>query len=139
MIAAISKSESIETPAQKAAAPPLSPLAAAIYKALVRRLHGSYPTLTYGELVEMLGPRHPTHLRSPVFYAALGEVSLACRARGLPCLPALVHGASSRRPGPGYYKVAHPRARTETARLAAWEAEMAAVVVAEERYPPRLA
>jgi hypothetical protein len=113
-------------------------LAAAIYKLLVRRLHGRTPTLTYGELVRALAPRHVTHRRSPALHAALGEVSLACRARGLPCLPALVHRADTGRPGPAYFRTAHPRVRAEAAQRAAWDVELAAVVIAEARYPPRL-
>ncbi len=112
----------------------LSPLAVAVQKVLIRRLRSRSPALTYGELVEALAPKHPTHRRSPALHAALGEVSAACRARGVPCLPALVHRADSGRPGPAYYRTAHPRVRSDAARIAAWEAEMVAVLAASERY-----
>ena len=112
----------------------LSPLAVAIQKVLVRRLRSRSPTLTYGELVEALAPKHPTHRRSSALHAALNEVSTACRARGVPCLPAIVHRADSGRPGPAYYRAAHPRVRSDAARIAAWEAELVAVLAASERY-----
>ena len=116
-----------------------SPLAAAIYKLLVRRLGAAVPTLTYGELVTALAPRHVTHRRSAALHAALGEVCAMCRARDLPCLPALVHRADSGRPGPAYYRQAHPRLRSDAARVAAWEAELAAVVRGARRFVPPLA
>jgi hypothetical protein len=112
----------------------MSPLAGAIYKLLVRRLRTRTPSLTYSQLVDALGARHPTHRRSPALHDAIAEVVKACRARGLPCLPALVHRQASGHPGPSYFRAAHPRARSETARINAWEAELLAVLAAPERY-----
>ncbi len=100
-----------------------SPLAEAIFKLLVRRLRTKTPSLTYGKLVDLLAKHHPTHRRSPALHAAIGEVCAMCRARELPCLPALVHRADSGHPGPSYFRAAHPRLRRERAQLEAWEGE----------------
>jgi hypothetical protein len=97
----------------------MSPLARTIYKQLRRRVR-SEPSITYGELAVALG-KHSLHPRSPRLYAALGEVSNACRHEHLSYLPAIVWRADTRRPSAGCYKVAHPRASTEAARVAAWE------------------
>jgi hypothetical protein len=116
----------------------MSPLALEIYRQLLRLVRAGHPSITYAELARLVGKKHPTHQRSPHFHAALGEVSAACRANALPCLPAVVWRASGRRPGDGYYAVAHPRARTDRARIAAWEREHAAVLAAIDRYPVAL-
>jgi hypothetical protein len=78
------------------------------------------------------------HPRSPKLHAALGEVSNACRHLQLPCLPAVVWRADTHRPSTGYYKVAHPRAHTDAARVAAWEREHARVLAELPRFPARL-
>lgn len=117
----------------------MSPLATAIYKQLRKQLLSGVYSLTYGELAALVGKRHPTHPRSPRLHAALTEVSEACRARALPCLPALVWRASLLRPSDGYYAVAHPRMRTERSRVEAWRREHAAVLAAAARYPAALA
>ncbi len=113
----------------------MTPLAHAIYKHLLRRVRANQPSITYGELVAGLPARHATHHRSPRLHAALGEITLACRALGLPCLPAIVWSRELRRPSDGYYKVAHPRSRSEKSRVAAWEREHAAVVRDVARFP----
>jgi hypothetical protein len=112
----------------------MSPLADQIYKLLLRHARKKAPALTYGELAA----RAHMHARSPHLHAALGEISLACRHTGLPCLPAIVWRADTKRPSDGYYKVAHPRAHTDHARVAAWEREHERVVHELRRYPPRL-
>ena len=70
--------------------------------------------------------------------AAVAHGGVIGRANALPCMPAAVWRASGRRPGDGYYAIAHPRARTEEARVAAWEREHAAVLSAMPRYPVAL-
>jgi hypothetical protein len=115
----------------------MSPFADKIYKLLLRHARKSAPALTYGQLAARVKPQ-PVHPRSPKLHAALGEVSLACRHSGLPCLPAIVWRASTARPSTGYYKVAHPRAHTEPARFAAWEREHDRVVRELARFPSRL-
>jgi hypothetical protein len=115
----------------------MTPLANQIYKHLVRRLR-SQPSITYGELASALDYRYATHPRSPALHAALGEVTEACRAKALPCLPAIVWLADKKRPSAGYYRVAHPRAKTAGARLSAWEREHALVVRDAAQFPARL-
>ena len=115
----------------------MSPLAHAIYKQLLRRARSPEPSITYAELAGGLGARS-LHPRSPRLHRALGELANACRHRSLPCLPALVWRADTRRPSDGYYKVAHPRAHTGAARVAAWEREHARVLAELESFPPRL-
>jgi hypothetical protein len=53
-------------------------------------------------------------------------------------LPAIVWRADAKRPSGGYYKVAHPRAHTDEARIAAWQREHARVLGAVEKFPPKL-
>lgn len=111
----------------------MSPLATAIYKHLRKTLRTKSST-TYGELAEAVG----THHRSPGLHAALTEVTAACRAHQLPALPAIVWSAQTKAPSSGYYAAAHPRARTDAARHAAWEREHAAVVRRAVNFPPTL-
>ena len=114
----------------------MSPLANDIYRQLLRRARSKHPSITYAELAASLGKKTAAHPRSPKLYAALGEVSQACRHHGLPCLPAIVWRRFPPRPGNGYYKIAHPRAHTKHAQIAAWEREHAQVVSEVERFPP---
>jgi len=116
----------------------MSPLATAIYKQLRRRLRTDRPSLTYADLAQGLDYRHATHPRSPRLHAALGEVTEACRQAGLPCLPAIVWRADRKRPSAGYYKLAHPRATTDEARIAAWEREHARVIREAAKFPATL-
>jgi hypothetical protein len=113
----------------------MTSLADQIYRQLLRQARkGS--SVTYAELAARVRPA--VHPRSPAFHAALGEVSLACRHEQLPCLPAIVWRAHANRPSDGYYKVAHPRAHTEQARIAAWEREHDRVLREVEQFPARL-
>jgi hypothetical protein len=112
----------------------MSPLAHRIYKQLVRHVRRAKPSITYGELAKSVD----VHPRSPALHAALGEVSNVCRHSQLPCLPAIVWRADAKRPSGGYYKVAHPRAHTDEARIAAWQREHARVLGAVEKFPPKL-
>ena len=112
----------------------MSPLASRIYRLLVSRVRRNTHSLTYGELAAAVDVHH----RSPKLHAALGEVSNACRHHQLPCLPAMVWRADSRQPSDGYFKVAHPRAHTDEARIAAWEREHARVLAEAARYPAKL-
>jgi hypothetical protein len=115
----------------------MSPLAAAVFRQLRRRVRLRRPSITYAQLARSLG-RRATHHRDPRFHAALGEVAHACRHAGLPCLPAIVWRADTNRPSDGYYAVAHPRAATDGARRAAWEREHERVLESAARYPPKL-
>jgi hypothetical protein len=119
--------------------PDLSPLAVAIYKHLVRTARASAPAgVTYAQLATAVSATHPTHQRSAKLHAALTEVARACRRAHLPCLTALVWRSGARRPGEGYYAVAHPRALTDEARRAAWERERVRVSAEAKRYPRTL-
>ena len=113
----------------------MSPIATSIYQLLLRQARSREPSITYGELAA----KASVHVRSSKLYAALGEISLACRHEGLPCLPAIVWSAETRRPSDGYYKVAHPRAHTDEARVSAWEREHAKVLSAAADFPAKLA
>ncbi|MFN0249268.1 MAG: hypothetical protein ACKV2T_20455 [Kofleriaceae bacterium] len=116
----------------------MSPLAHEIYRQLLRRLRANHHSITYAELASVVAKRQPAHHRSPSFHAALGEVTAACKAAGLPCIAAMVWRSSGSRPGSGYYLIAHPRAKTEAAQLGAWEREHAAVVANATTFPPAL-
>ena len=109
-------------------------LAVDIYEHLLRHLRAEHHSITYGELAAKVG----VHPRSPVFHAALTEIASACRASKLPCLPAIVWRSGTHRPSTGYFTAAHPRARTDGARLAAWEREHAEVIAAAARFPATL-
>ncbi|CAN5716962.1 hypothetical protein BH11MYX1_BH11MYX1_22990 [soil metagenome] len=113
----------------------MSPLARKIYRQLRKRLTAGKQSITYRELAALTGDHHP---RSPAFHAALGEVANACRHTGLPVLPAIVWRSDSKRPSTGYYKVAHPRAHTDEARISAWRKEHARVVGEIRRFPLEL-
>ena len=113
----------------------MSPLATKIYKHLRKRVIAGTASITYRELATAAGDLHP---RSTTFHAALGEITNACRHAQLPCLPAIVWRADTRRPSTGYYKVAHPRAHTDISRVSAWEREHARVVGGAARFPPSL-
>src|SRR5689334_15473112 len=107
---------------------PMSPLAAEIYKQLVRMLKKQQHSTTYGELAAEVSRKIPIHRRSSKLHDALGEVTEMCRAAHLPCLPAVVWRAGANRPSDGYYKLAHPRARTDESRAAAWQREHERVI-----------
>lgn len=113
----------------------MTPLALEIYQQLLRQLRASKHSITYGELAAAVSKKLRTHQRSRSFHVALGEVTAACRARGLPCLPAIVWRAGSRRPSSGYFAAAHPRARTEKAQLEAWAREHVAVINHTRQFP----
>jgi citrate lyase beta subunit len=116
----------------------MTPLASEIYRQLVRRVRTRQPSITYAELAALASKRIPTHQRSRRLHAALSEVTLACRAHGLPCLPAIVWRKGTTRPSDGYFKVAYPKVRTERGRAAAWAAEHDRVLAVAARYPARL-
>lgn len=113
----------------------MTPLAQRVYKHLVSSLRRNKPSLTYAELATAVDVHH----RNPKLHAALGEVTNACRHQQLPCIAAMVWRADARRPSDGYYRVAHPRAHTDAARIAAWEREHARVIADANRFPPKLA
>jgi hypothetical protein len=113
----------------------MSPLADRIYKQLLTHVRHKQSSITYGELAHTV----EVHPRSPKLHAALGELANVCRHNQLPCLPAIVWRADSKRPSNGYYKVAHPRAHTDGARVSAWEREHARVLREIDRFPTKLA
>lgn len=115
----------------------MSPLASEIYKQLRRTLH-SKNSITYGELARAVSRKHPTHHRSPAFHTALTEVTEACRAHDLPVIAAIVWSSTTNAPSEGYYRAAHPRARTDESKKAAWEREHAAVVREAANFPATL-
>ena len=117
----------------------MSPLAVEIYKQLIKCVRSNKSSITYRDLAHLVGKKHAAHPRSPKLHAALGEVTQACRHHDLPALPAIVWRVSPKRPGDGYYKVAHPRAHPEEAQLAAWEREHARVLAEAAKFPPALA
>ncbi|HEX4450738.1 MAG TPA: hypothetical protein VH143_07700 [Kofleriaceae bacterium] len=111
----------------------MSPLAIKIYRTLRHRLARKEPAITYRALAAEVSEMHP---RDPRFHAALTEVADACRHAKLPCLPAIVWRADKKRPSDGYYKVAHPNARTDDNKRTAWQREHARVLAAS--FPARL-
>jgi hypothetical protein len=113
----------------------MSPLAQKVYRQLKKQLAAGRESITYRELARACGDVHP---RSPALHAALGEVTTACHHAKLPVVPAIVWRAGSNKPSTGYYKVAHPRARTDEARVAAWQREHARVVAEAASLPPAL-
>lgn len=115
----------------------MTPLAIEIYKALRRTIQSQH-SITYKELAELVSKKHPTHQRSSSFHAALTELTAVCREHGVPCIAAVVWSGSTNRPSEGYYKAAHPRARTDESRQAAWEREHAAVVSNAGKFPAAL-
>jgi len=116
----------------------MTPLATEIYKLLVRRLRAGKSSMTYIELAQQISTKMPTHQRSPKLHAALGEISVACRAGNLPCVPAIVWRQDTRRPGAAYFRYAHPRTRSESRRRVAWEVEHARVLAGVSKLPTTL-
>ncbi len=116
----------------------MTPLAHEIYRQLLRHVRANKHSITYAELAAAVSKKLPTHQRSRSFHTALGEVTAACRAAMLPCLPAIVWSAAAHRPSSGYYPVAHPRSRTYKSQLASWEREHAKVVRDATKFPPTL-
>jgi hypothetical protein len=106
----------------------VSPLARSIYRQLVKHVRAGNISITYGGLAATVD-QHP---RSAKLHAALTEVTEACRTRGMPVLPAIVWRADADHPSDGYYKVAHPRARSFKSQLAAWEQEHARVIALDK-------
>lgn len=114
----------------------MSPLAVAVYEFLRVRTGLPDPRITYGELAAQLREQSADFEfvtpRSPALYAALNEIGELCRQLRLPCLPALVVRADTRRPGEGYHDADSPRCRGE--RIAAWQREVEAVC--STTFPP---
>ncbi len=114
----------------------MSPLAQKLYRHLKKRVIAGHVSITYRQLATSLRNIHP---RSPALHVALGELTNACRHAKLPVLPAIVWRAGLDRPSTGYYKVAHPRAHTDEARISAWQREHARVIAEAEAFPVQLA
>jgi hypothetical protein len=120
------------------AEPELTPIARDIYRHLVRVLRRGGASITYGDLADAISGKLRVHRRSPRLYDALTRVTLACRARELPAVTAIVWKAGARRPSDGYYPIAHPRARSWNGQLAAWRLEHARVLRELDRLPGAL-
>jgi hypothetical protein len=144
LLVAVISSSGARIPGARPRATAASPAPAVFPVASAARIPGARPramaaspapiSLTYGALAAALEQR--IHPRSPRLHAALTEVTLACRARGLPALPALVWRAGVRQPADGYFKIAHPRARSLRTQIAAWREEYARVVATPpDRWP----
>jgi hypothetical protein len=116
----------------------MTELAIEIYRALRRRIQAKHSTITYKELAEIVSKKHPTHQRSSSFHGALTELTTKCRENGVPCIAAVVCSASTNRPSEGYYKAAHPRAKTDESKKSAWAREHAAVVSNADKFPAAL-
>lgn len=116
----------------------MSPLASAVYRQLLRRVRSPEKSITYAALAQEISKKIPVHHRGPTLYAALTEVTEACRAARLPLLPAIVWRAGGRRPSDGFFAVAYPRATTDKARLEAWKKDHEAVVAYAANYPATL-
>ncbi len=106
----------------------VTPLAKHIYRHLVRSVRRGTASLTYSELATAIADKFEVHPRSPALFDALTEVTVACRARELPAVTAIVWKAGARRPSDGYYKIAYPRMRSFETQVAAWKAEHARVL-----------
>ena len=110
----------------------LSNLATRIYEILRQRVPAEDPRISYGQLVQQLGP-----LPAPDggltaadnrLFAALGEICRAChrhdpRLPALSCIVVRKQDGALGTPGLGYYPEAHPGVNGEQARLAAWQRE----------------
>jgi hypothetical protein len=116
----------------------VSPLAREIYRQLVKRVTAGEVSITYGELAAAVSAKFPVHPRSSKLHAALTEVTVACRARGLPNLPAIVWRAGGRHPSDGFFKVAYPRARSFERQLESWTGEHALVITYDHAWPSSL-
>lgn len=116
----------------------MTSLARHIYRYLVRALRRGTASMTYAELAVGLGDKLALHPRSPRLFAALTEVTIACRECGVPAVTAMVWKAGARRPSDGFYRVAYPRSRSFHAQLAAWREEHARVLREAARLPSAL-
>ena len=116
----------------------LSPLASAIYDVLRPMVPSPDAAITYSDLAAELKKKHSYDLdgSDPTLHEALGEIVHACKAKQLPALPAMVVRKKEKSPGFGYYPVAHPAAKDDAAKKAAWESEIDGVRKAT--YPPSL-
>jgi hypothetical protein len=117
----------------------MSSLAAAVYQILRQRASAAEPRITYAKLAEELRDSSEEfaaiYHRSQQLYAALNEVGKECRRLHLPCLPALVVRADTRRPGDAYYGGKCSGMVYKGQKVAAWRQELEAVQKAS--YPPR--
>ena len=118
--------------------PEITPMARQIYRHLVKTIRRGTASITYGELAEAISEKTPVHRRSPKLHEALTEVTIACRARELPAVTAIVWKSGAHRPSDGYYEIAHPRARSWSGQLEAWREEHARVIREAQDLPASL-
>lgn len=116
----------------------LTPIARQIYRHLVKVLRRGTASITYGDLAVAVSEKIPIHRRSSKLHEALTELTLACRARELPAVTAMVWKSGAHRPSDGYYEIAHPRARSWTGQLEAWREEHARVLREAQDLPATL-
>jgi hypothetical protein len=115
-----------------------SPLAREIYRKLVKHVTAGEVSITYGQLAASVSSKIPVHPRSSKLHAALTEVTVACRARGLPNLPAIVWRAGGKHPSDGFFKIAYPRARSFERQLESWMGDHALVITYDQAWPSSL-
>jgi hypothetical protein len=118
--------------------PEITPIARQIYRHLVKEIRRGTASITYRDLATAVSEKYPVHQRSGKLHSALTEVTLACRARELPAVTAIVWKAGAHRPSDGYYEIAHPRARSWSGQLEAWRAEHARVLREAQDLPGSL-
>ncbi|MFZ5479025.1 MAG: hypothetical protein ACOZNI_19800 [Myxococcota bacterium] len=92
--------------------PSVQRLAEEVYDiVLARKNEPARRCITYRQVCNRIGPTSPFNGKvSPddeILRLALRYVVERCHAAGLPALSALVVNARTRRPGPGYYPIAH--------------------------------
>jgi hypothetical protein len=117
----------------------ITPIARQIYRHLVKIVRRGTASITYRDLAAAVSSEKLTvHQRSPKLHSALTEVTIACRARELPAVTAIVWKAGAHRPSDGYYEIAHPRARSWAGKLEAWREEHARVLRQAQDLPAAL-
>jgi hypothetical protein len=116
----------------------ITPIARQLYRHLVKIVRRGTASITYRDLAVAVSEKYPVHQRSPKLHSALTEVTIACRARELPAVTAIVWKARAHRPSDGYYEIAHPRARSWAGQLEAWKEEHARVLREAQDLPASL-
>jgi hypothetical protein len=105
----------------------LTMLGERIYEVLLRQLAKPDPLISYGDLIRAMGPLPPPDSdlkpNDPRLFDALGEIVRVCQNNKppLPVLTSIVvrrqEDGSLGMPGPGYFALVFPKARSDSARL----------------------